>query len=175
MRPMTKMTAAITRKSIGALSNNIFITVGAGRESYLSSETIVNINIIRKKHPYIDDFLHVIPRRLLIAEETLKTNDMNQKKLTMLPNGVCESGRENWRVVAVTLEKNVAIVVILMYRVVALSFSSAKKVGRAEENGLAQALIYMCNRCVPLSPNDLSSSLAAFISVSRYTNNVSHM
>ena len=30
-----------------------------------------------------------------------------------------------------TLEKNVAIVVILTYRVVALSFSSARKVGKA--------------------------------------------
>ena len=81
--------------------------------------------ITGKHDSYIDDFLHDIPSILLIAEETLKTNDMNQKKLTMLPNGVCESGRENWRVVAVTLEKKVAIVVILMYRVVALSFSSA--------------------------------------------------
>ena len=72
-----------------------------------------------------------MPNRLLIAEETLKTSDRNQKRLTTLPNGVFESGSENWRVVAVTLEKKVAIVVIFTYRVVALSFSSARKVGKA--------------------------------------------
>lgn len=33
--------------------------------------------------------------------------------------------------VAVTLEKKVAIVVMFMYREVALSFSSARKVGKA--------------------------------------------
>ena len=72
-----------------------------------------------------------MPNRLLIAEETLKTSDRNQKRLTTLPNGVFESGSENWRVVAVTLEKKVAIVVIFTYRVAALSFSSARKVGSA--------------------------------------------
>ena len=84
-----------------------------------------------------DDFLHVMPSKLLIPEETLKTSDKNQKKLTTLPNGVVESVSENWRVVVVTLEKKVAMVVIFTYRVVALSFSSARKVGRARESTLA--------------------------------------
>ena len=93
----------------------------------------INTHINHKYNPYIDDFLHVIPSRLLIADETLKTNDNSQKKLTTLPNDVFESGSENCRVVAVTLEKNVAMVVIFTYRVVALSFSSARNVGRAKE------------------------------------------
>ena len=87
--------------------------------------------ITSKHDSYIDDFLHDIPNILLIAEETLKTNDRNQKKLTTLPNMVSEFGSENCRVVAVTLEKKVAMVVILTYRMVALSFSSARKVGKA--------------------------------------------
>ena len=40
--------------------------------------------------------------------------------------------KDVWRAVAVTLEKNVAIVVMLRYRVVALSFSSARNIGNAE-------------------------------------------
>ena len=60
----------------------------------------------------------------------------------MLPNVVFESGSENWRVVAVTLEKKVAMVVIFTYRVVALSFSSARNVGRAETVALALDAIY---------------------------------
>ena len=39
-----------------------------------------------------------------------------------------------WRVVAVTLEKNVAIVVMFTYLVVALSFSSSRISGRAVVN-----------------------------------------
>ena len=60
----------------------------------------------------------------------------------MLPNVVFESGSENWRVVAVTLEKKVAMVVIFTYRVVALSFSSARNVGRAKKVALALDAIY---------------------------------
>ena len=135
--PITNITAATTRRIIGALSNHTFIITGAGRESYLSSETSISLRICSKQESYIDDFIHVMPSRLLIAEETLKTNDRNQKKLTTLPNGVVESVSENWRVVVVTLEKKVAMVVIFTYRVVALSFSSARKVGRARESTLA--------------------------------------
>ena len=93
----------------------------------------VNMHIISNNGSYIDDLLHVMPSKLLIPDETLKINDRNQKKLTTLPNGVFESGSENCRVVAVTLEKKVAIVVILVYRVVALSFSSESNVGTAKE------------------------------------------
>ena len=49
-----------------------------------------------------------------MPDETLKTSDKYQKRLTTLPIGVSELGRENWMVVAVTLEKKVAIVVMLI-------------------------------------------------------------
>ena len=114
-----------------------------------------------------------MPSRLLIAEETLKTNDKNQNKLTTLPNGVFESGSEYWRVVAVTLEKKVAIVVIFTYRVVALSFSSARNAGRAEENTSAWPHVLM--RDIHFSPNDLNSSPTAFISLSSFVNTVLQM
>ena len=114
-----------------------------------------------------------MPSRLLIAEETLKTNDKNQNKLTTLPNGVFESGSENWRVVAVTLEKKVAMVVIFTYRVVALSFSSARKAGRAKENTSAWHHVSMSD--VHFSPNDLNSSPTAFISLSSFANTVLQM
>ena len=67
-----------------------------------------------KQRTYIDDFRQVRPSKLLMPDETLKTRDKYQKRLTTLPIGVFELGRENWMVVAVTLEKKVAIVVILM-------------------------------------------------------------
>ena len=44
--------------------------------------------------------------------------------------------KDVWRVVAVTLEKNAAIVVILTYRVVTLSFSSARNNGSAISSGV---------------------------------------
>ena len=47
-----------------------------------------------------------------------------------------------WRVVAVTLEKKVAIVVMFTYRVVALSFSSAKNVGRTKMTGLLELFMW---------------------------------
>ena len=83
------------------------------------------------------DFRHVIPSRLLTPDETLNTSDMNQNKFTtshtVLPAFM---DKDVWRAVAVTLEKNVAIVVILRYRVVALSFSSARNIGSAEKSGI---------------------------------------
>ena len=81
---------------------------------------------------HIDDFLHVIPSKLLTPDETLNTIDRNQKKFTIFQSGEFGSiNIEVCRVVAVTLEKNVAIVVMLTYRVVSLSFSSARNVGKA--------------------------------------------
>ena len=83
------------------------------------------------------DFRHVIPSRLLTPDETLNTSDMNQNKFTTshtaLPAFI---DKDVWRPVAVTLEKNVAIVVMLRYRVVALSFSSARNIGSAEKSGI---------------------------------------
>ena len=43
----------------------------------------------------MDDFLHDIPRRLLIPDDTLNTREMNQKKLTSPPRGDSEYGNEN--------------------------------------------------------------------------------
>lgn len=72
---------------------------------------------------------------LLTPEETLKTSDENQKRFTKprREEAGSEGGGEyvNWSVVAVTLEKKVAIVVMLMYRVVSLSISLARKIGKA--------------------------------------------
>ena len=79
----------------------------------------------------MDDFLHDIPRRLLIPDETLKTREMNQKKLTNPPRGVSEYGNENWRAVAVTLEKNVAIVVMFRPRDFAMHKCRARYLARA--------------------------------------------
>ena len=63
---------------------------------------------------------------------TITVSDINQKKFTLAHNmGGSVIEIDIWRVVAVTLEKNVAIVVMLTYRVVALSFSSARNMGRA--------------------------------------------
>lgn len=61
---------------------------------------------------YIEDFLHVIPSKLLIPAETLKTRDRNQNRFTTPPKAELVCVNENWSVVAVTLEKNVAIVVM---------------------------------------------------------------
>ena len=89
------ITAAATSKIIGASSNHTFIGTGAGHVSYLFSKSTVSKQVTNGLDSYIDDFLHVIPSRLLIAEEALKTNESNQKKFTMLPIGAFESGREN--------------------------------------------------------------------------------
>ena len=61
---------------------------------------------------YIEDFRQVMPSRLLTPEETLKISDTNQKKLTASLDFEGGYDIDIWRVVAVTLEKNVAIVVI---------------------------------------------------------------
>ena len=111
----------------------------------------------RDSYTYIDDFLHVILRRLLIPEDTLKTNDKNQKKFTVPPNDVLESGSENWRVVAVTLEKKVAIAVILTYLVVALSFSSARNVGKAKKYLNFEPLLICIKMLAHISPEIISA------------------
>lgn len=83
---------------------------------------------------YTDDFRQVIPIRLLIPEETLKTNDINQKRFTRPPSSVSVLWNEYWSVDAVTLEKKVAIVVIFTYRFVAFSSSEEMKVGKTKTN-----------------------------------------
>lgn len=79
----------------------------------------------------MEDFLHARPNKLLIPEETLKTRDENQKRLTAAPRVVPESANENWSVVAVTLEKKVAMPVIFTYSDASRSFSSVRKDGSA--------------------------------------------
>ena len=92
------------------------------------------------RNTHIFDFRHVIPSRLLTPDETLNTSDMSQNKFTT--SHTVDLGfivKDVWRVVAVTLEKKAAIVVILTYRVVTLSFSSARNNGSAISSGIRTA------------------------------------
>lgn len=74
---------------------------------------------------HIEDLLHVKAIKLLTPDDMLKTSDKNQKRLTTplkeLDNTASVSAYVNCSVVAVTLEKKVAIVVKFTYRVVSLS------------------------------------------------------
>ena len=106
---------------------------------------ITHQNVTSNTH--IDDFRHVIPSKLLIPEETLNTSDINQNKLTTFHKGEFGSiDIEIWRVDAVTLEKNVAIVVILIYRVVAPSFSSERNIGKTKHRCLRLSSV-LRNQC----------------------------
>lgn len=67
--------------------------------------------------------------------------------------------------VAVTLEKNVAIVVILMYRIVAFSSSFATKVGRTRRVSLVMHRQVHVKGSIPLSEKSLSSSVTSVIEV----------
>lgn len=58
------------------------------------------------------DFLQTMHSKLLTPEETLKTSDRNQLRFTALLKWV-DPWYENWSVVAVILEKKIAIVVKL--------------------------------------------------------------
>lgn len=84
---------------------------------------------------HIEDFLHVKPVKLLMPDDTLKTSETNQKRLTIPRRNSEDSSfsllKVNCKVVAVTLEKKVAIVVMLTNRVVSRSISSTRKEGRA--------------------------------------------
>ena len=53
---------------------------------------------------------HVTPSKLLTALAILKTSEMNQNELTASATGFPTVSKENWSVVAVTAEKNVATV-----------------------------------------------------------------
>lgn len=124
-RPMTKETAAIIRNSMGAFANHMPISFGGICESYLEGSLnncgYRTMNLIT----HIDDLRHVNPSRLHTAEDTLNTSERNQKRLTAPLKGsdasACNGAYVNWSVVAVTLEKKVAMVVRLTYRVVSLS------------------------------------------------------
>lgn len=71
-------------------------------------------------------------KRPLTPDETLKISDKNHSRFTALFRPPTAFWYENWSVVAVMLEKKVAIVVKVRYRVVARSSSSAAKEGRAD-------------------------------------------
>ena len=118
-------------------------------------------------HTHIFDFRHVIPSRLLTPDETLNTSDINQNKFTtshtVLPAFI---DKDVWRVVAVTLEKNVAIVVMLTYRVVALSFSSARNIGSAEKSRIRLYSNTRRQHNSPFSPNLCNSSATTSIAFS---------
>lgn len=56
------------------------------------------------------DFLHIMVSKLLTPEETLNTREINQKRFVALFRPPDVSWYVNWSVVAVILEKKVAIV-----------------------------------------------------------------
>ena len=62
-------------------------------------------------HTHTDERLHSMLTRLLTPEETLKTSDTSQSRFTALSRRVVVCWYENWSVVAVMVEKKVAIVV----------------------------------------------------------------
>ena len=70
------------RNTIGALSNHILISHGGLVVSYLFG-SIGKCKRTRQWLTHIDDFLHVIPSKLLTPDETLNTSDRNQKRFTI--------------------------------------------------------------------------------------------
>ena len=61
---------------------------------------------------HIDDFLHVIPSKLLIADETLNMSDWKRKNCSALKKAVLSTGPKSGKMLAETLEKKIATVVI---------------------------------------------------------------
>ena len=70
------------RNIIGALSSHSLISHGGFIASYLAG-SISNCIQPEQQMAHIDDFLHVIPSKLLTPDETLNTSDRNQKKFTI--------------------------------------------------------------------------------------------
>ena len=70
------------RNIIGALSSHSFISHGVFIASYLAG-SMSNCIQSEQQMAHIDDFLHVIPSKLLTPDETLNTIDRNQKKFTI--------------------------------------------------------------------------------------------
>ena len=81
-------------------------------------------------NPYTDDLLQVRPSRLFMPEATLDRIEINQQRFTILLNVPPLSPNVNCSVVAETLEKKVAIVVIFRYRRVDFSSSSRRAFSR---------------------------------------------
>ena len=81
LRPAININAETTRNIIGALSSHSFISHGGLIVSYLF-RSISKCKRTKQWLTHIDDFLHVIPSRLLTPDDTLNTREMNQKKFT---------------------------------------------------------------------------------------------
>ena len=81
LSPTININAETMRNIIGALSSHSFINHGGVVVSYLFGS--VGKFIQSGQHvTYIDDFLQVIPSKLLIPDETLNTSEMNQNRFT---------------------------------------------------------------------------------------------
>ena len=165
----------------GRLSAHYQATIRSDRvvSRYHIYSSVVSIHMLTEHNlsTHILDFRHVIPSRLLTPEETLNTSDMNQNKFTtshtVLPGFIA---KDVWRAVAVTLEKNVAIVVMFTYRVMARSFSSARNIGSADKSGVKRYSNKQRQWNIHLSPNFCSSSATACIASSVSSDNrFSHM
>ena len=154
------------RNIIGALSSQSLINHGGVVVSYLFGS--VSESIRSGWHvTYNDDFLQIVPSRLLIPDETLNTSEMNQNRFTTFHRVECVGAEiVIWRVVAVTLEKNVAIVVMLTSRMVAFSFSSARNCGSAIVVFPLITKIMGNYGEIPLSPKPRSSSTTIVIAFS---------
>ena len=81
LSPTININAETMRNIIGALSSHKFISHGGFIVSYLV-RSIGNCIRYEQWTAHIDDFLHVIPSKLLTPDETLDTSDRNQKKFT---------------------------------------------------------------------------------------------
>ena len=81
LSPTININAETMRNIIGALSSHSFISHGGFIASYLIGSIIKCIWPVQKV-TYIDDFLQVIPSRLLTPDETLNTSETDQKRFT---------------------------------------------------------------------------------------------
>ena len=142
--------------------------------SFLASSASISYPGNTNHHTHIFDFRNVIPSRLLTPDETLNTSDMNQNKFTASHTALpAFMDKDVWRAVTVTLEKNVAIVVMLRYRVVTLSFSSARNIGSAEKSRIRLCSNTRRQHNSPFSPNLCSSSATTRIAFSEPANSTS--
>lgn len=120
----------MTNSTIGALSKTVntgFDKAARGR-GLLRKYYQINLKNQIKQKTYIDDWYHANPSRLKTAEPMLKTSEEYQKASTAELLG---ADAEICRVVAVTLEKKVEMVVIAVYLFTAFSSRSRCTYGSA--------------------------------------------
>lgn len=111
LSPIMKAKAEIAKKTIGALVSQKSMYFGGLKFEYLSRSSAIAFFVQGMFRAYTVDFLHIMLSKLLMPEETLKTRERNQKRFTALLKRPVVCWYENWSVVAVILEKNVAMVV----------------------------------------------------------------